>query len=76
MKKLTIAEFQMRSTLISKLVELVELQQDQRVAAILSVIFSPHVKEGEKKPYLWTDNETLGVIEKELKKIDDGEDED
>ena len=65
-KQLTKLEFQKRSTLVAKLVELIELKQDQSVASILSVIFSPHVEKGKKHPYMWTDNETLGVIEKEF----------
>jgi hypothetical protein len=54
-KQLTKLEFQKRSTLVAKLVELIELKQDQ-----------PHVEKGKKHPYMWTDNETLGVIEKEF----------
>lgn len=74
-KQLTKLEFQKRSTLIAKLVELLELKQDQPVASILSVIFSPHVEEGKKHPFKWTDNETLGIVEKEIYIAENGTDE-
>lgn len=75
-KQLSKIEFQKRSTLVSKLVQLIELRQNEPVAAILSVVFSPHVSIGNKHPYRWTDNETLGIIEKEIQKVENGEDED
>jgi len=71
--KLTKQEYQKRGILIQKLAFLLELNQSEGVAAILSYILSPI---GEAKhPMKWTDNEFLGVIEKEIRKTENGEDE-
>jgi len=73
MKQLSKQEYQKRGILIQKLAFLLELNNSEPVASILSSIFSPI---GEKKhPYKWSDNETLGVIEREIQKVENGEDE-
>lgn len=74
-KQVTKQEFQKRSLLVSKIVEYIELNPHRSVASMFSVIFSPHVKEGVKHPYKWTDNELLGVMEKEIKLSETGNDE-
>jgi len=73
MKQLTKQEYQKRSLLIQKLTFLLELNQKESVAAILSYLVSPI---GEAKhPYRMTENEFMGIIEREIKKIENGEDE-
>ena len=68
MNKLSKQEYQKRAILIQKIAFLLELNNKETVASILYYILSPL---GEKKhPYKWTDNEFLGVIEREIYKIE------
>jgi len=68
-------EYQKRAILVQKLAFLIELNQKESVAAILSYLVSPIGH--EVHPFRWKDNELLGVVEKEIYKIENGlEDED
>ena len=76
MKPLNKYEFAKRSTLVSKLDILIALKKDERVAKILCDLVSHWNRiDGGKNPYFMEDNEFLGHVEKELKKIEDGYDE-
>lgn len=70
---MTKQEYQKRGILIQKLAFLLELNQKENVAFILSYILSPIGS--EKHPARYSDNELLGAIEKEIRKIENGEDE-
>lgn len=70
MKQLTKQEYQKRGILIQKLAFLLELNNREPAARILSCILSPIGQ--EKHPYKWSDNEFLGVIEKEIFKLENG----
>lgn len=72
MKQLTKHEFHRRSTLVTRLVSLIELNQEESVAQILCYLTSRHGK--EKNPYYMSDNEFLGVVELELKRLENGDD--
>lgn len=70
---MTKQEYQKRGILIQKLAFLLELNQHENIAFILSYILSPI---GEtKSPARWTDNEFLGAIEKEIYKLENRTDE-
>lgn len=70
---MTKQEYQKRGILIQKLAFLLELNQTENIAFILSYILSPI---GEPKPpSKWTDNEFLGAIEKEIYKLENNIDE-
>jgi len=71
--KLNKQEYQKRAIAIQKLAFLLELNQGESISKILSYLVSPI---GESKhPYRMTDNEFIGHIEKEIKRIENGEDE-
>ena len=73
MKQLTKQEYQKRAILIQKLAFLLELNNREPVAFILSCVVSPIGQ--QKHPSKWSDNELLGVIEKEIFKLENGLDE-
>ena len=73
MKQLSKQEYQKRAILIQKLAFLLELNNKETTAFILSCILSPIGQ--TKHPSKWSDNEFLGVIEKEIFKIENGIDE-
>lgn len=69
---MTKQEYQKRGILIQKLAFLLELNQTENIAFILSYILSPI---GEKvHPAKWSDNEFLGAIEKEIYKLENNKD--
>ena len=68
MKQLSKQEYQKRGILIQKIAFLLELNNREPVAQILSYILSPIGQ--DKHPFKWTDNEFLGAIEKEIFKIE------
>lgn len=73
MKQLSKQEYQKRALLVNKLGFLLELNQNESVSKILSHLVSPL---GETKhPYRMDDNEFMGHVEKEIKRIENGEDE-
>lgn len=74
MKQLSKHEFQRRSTLVTKLVQLIELNQSETVSQILCYLVSRHGK--DKNPYHMSENEFLGVVEKELRRVENGDAED
>lgn len=66
-------EYQKRAILIQKLAFLLELNEKESVAKILSYLVSPI---GESKhPFKMSDNEFLGQVEKEIKRIENGDSE-
>jgi len=68
MKQLTKQEYQKRGLLINAIARLIELKQGEPVAAILSLMLSPI---GETlHPFKWSDNHMLGVVEKEIYKVE------
>lgn len=71
---MTKQEYQKRGILIQKLAFLLELNQKENIAFILSYVLSPIGN--EKHPARWTDNEFLGAIEKEISKLENGTNED
>lgn len=73
MKQLSKKEYQKRAILIQKLAFMLELNNREPVAFILSCLVSPIGQ--EKHPSKWTDNELLGAIEKEIFKLENGLDE-
>lgn len=70
--KLDKKEFQKRSLAIEKLVQYLQLSREP-LSANLCYLTSPHGR--DKHPYKWSDNELLGILEKEISKIESGEDE-
>lgn len=72
-QQLTKQEYQKRALLVQKLAFLLELNQKESVAAILTYLVSPIGQ--EKHPFRMNDNEFMGAIEKEIKIIENGEDE-
>lgn len=74
MKQLSKYDYQRRSTLVTQLVELIQLNQNERVGQILCYLSSRHGK--DKNPYYMTDNELLGVVEKELNRLESENEED
>lgn len=68
MKQLSKQEYQKRAILIQKLAFLLELNNRESVASILSCILSPIGQ--EKHPFRWSDNEFLGAVEKEIYKVE------
>ncbi len=75
MRQLTKQEYQKRALLVQKLTFLLELNTKESVAAILTYLVSPIGQ--PVHPFRWTDNELLGVIEKEIYNLENGiEDED
>jgi hypothetical protein len=70
MKQITKQEYQKRALLVQKLAFLLELNHKESVAATLTYLLSPIGQ--EVHPYRWTDNQLLGVIEKEIYKIENG----
>jgi len=73
MNKLSKQEYQKRAILIQKLAFLLELNNKETVAAILTYLLSPIGQ--SKHPLKWTDNELLGAVEKEIFNIENGIDE-
>jgi len=74
MKQLSKQEYQKRAILIQKLAFLLELNNKETVASILCYMVSPIGR--DKHPFKWSDNELLGVIEKEINKLENGIDDD
>jgi len=73
MKQLSKQEYQKRALLVQKLAFLLELNQKESVPAILTYLVSPIGE--ERHPFRMTDNDFIGVIEKEIKSIEIGENE-
>ena len=65
---LTKQEYQKRVILIQKLAFLLELNNKESVAAVLSYLLSPIGQ--PVHPFRWTDNEMLGFVEKEIYKLE------
>lgn len=72
-QQLTKQEHQKRALATAKLFEYIELNNGEYLGKILSYLVSPIGL--SKHPFRMDDNEFLGYIEREIKKIEDGTDE-